>query len=143
MTDRPEYVLFSLFSVQNITLCHIRIAGLDQDIFHTVLNVLHLDQPVLDLRLKICRYLQRQKIDDILIILFFLRVKCFFNRYTDLGQIKLCNLPVPLHYLIHMMTPVSLSFLARFFLIHCPFASYFAKTSVGSYIISPYLYIRQ
>ena len=50
---------FRLFAVENIGFGHFTVAGLAEHCFHAVLDILHSDQLVLDLRLKISSDFQR------------------------------------------------------------------------------------
>ena len=71
--------LLALTTIENVGLCHIVIACTAQNRFHTVLNILHGDLSVFHLCLKVSRYLECKKVDNIVVILLFLCVKRFFD----------------------------------------------------------------
>ena len=67
--------LLPLAAIEDVRLGNIVIARTDQDGLHAVLNVLDGDLAVLDLRLKVSRYLERKKIDHGVVVLLVLCVK--------------------------------------------------------------------
>ena len=113
--------LLPLLPVKDVSLRHIGIARFDQNRLHAVLDIFHLDQGILDLGLKVCCHLQGQQVDDVLIVLLLLGVKCFFNGQADLRQIEINDLAVSFRYLIHGFAPLPgfslvlfYNFIARF-----------------------------
>ena len=93
---------FSLLTVQNVRLCHICIAGLNQYILHAVLNALHIDLVVFDLFLEISSHSQIQQIYHVFVILHLCRIKCFLNSAPDFLKVKVCDFAVPFYYLKHI-----------------------------------------
>ena len=93
--------LFTLLAVQNVGLGHIRIARFTQNALHAVLNILHRNQIVLDLRLKLRCDTQRQHLDHTGVMIPAHCLKCLCDRIADLGNVKFRNASVSLCYPIH------------------------------------------
>ena len=97
--------LFPLFAVENVGLGHIRIAGLGEDFFHTVLDILYGDAVVFDLLFKICRYMQSKQIQHTGMGLLVQGIKCLADGSTYLGNVELYQLTVPFNDSIHKKSP--------------------------------------
>ncbi len=78
-----------LLTVQDISLGHFFITGLSQYLFHTVLNIFHIDRAVLHLGLKVRRHPQRQQIHNIIVILHLGGRKRFHNDIIDPAERKI------------------------------------------------------
>ena len=81
--------IFPLLAVQNVSLGHIRIAGVAEHLFHGVLNVFNGDPAVLDFRLEITRDLQGDHIQNCLVILPLAGIECLLHSIADFADIKL------------------------------------------------------
>ena len=96
---------FAVFTIEDVGLGHCFVTGAGQNRFHTVLNVFHCDLIVLDLILKICRYLQGDEIYNIRRILTLRSIECLLDGRRDLAQIEIYNFSVSFNYLIHFLLP--------------------------------------
>ena len=103
--------LLALLSVKDITFRHVGIVRRDEHRLNAVLDVLHADETVLDLFLKIRGDLECQQLDDIHVVLPFLRFKRLADRFRDLGEVKIHMFAVSLDDLIHSF---SLAFIKKF-----------------------------
>ena len=92
----------ALLAVENIGLAHRFVARAGQHRFRAVLNILHRDQAVPDLRLEIRRHLQGQKIDHALGVIGVRGLKRLLDGGYNLADIETDDLSVPLDYVIHV-----------------------------------------
>ena len=97
--------LFPLFPVQDIGFCHIGIAGIGQDFFHTVLDAFHTDAVVFDFGIEVSSHLQSQHVDDAGMIVFMKCFECFGNGAADLGHVKINDLAIAFYHGIHGSIP--------------------------------------
>ena len=93
--------LFSLFAVQNIRLRDVLVSRSLQNTLDAVLNLFHADFPVFDFGGIIRRHLEREKIDNILVIFLILGDKCLGDGIRDLGDVKVRRFSVSFHNLVH------------------------------------------
>ena len=94
-----------LTAVEDVGLGHIAVSGLHEDRFHAVLDIFDGHQTFLDLGLEIRRDLQRQKVDDGLIVLLFLRLERHADGIGNFGKIEIHILTVAFLDLIHRLAP--------------------------------------
>ena len=92
----------ALLAVEDIGLGHGLIAAAAEHGLDAVLNILDGDLAVMDLAEEIRRDLERQKIDDAVVIIGVGGLEGLFHGGRDLGDIKLHDLSVALYYLVHV-----------------------------------------
>ena len=95
----------TLFTIKNVCLCYVVIARFDKYGFYAVLNFFNSNLAVLNLRLVICGNFERQKVNNISIILALTCVKRFFNRLCDFGNVKLYGRAVTFDNFVHDSSP--------------------------------------
>ena len=100
--------LFPLLAVENVGLCHIRIARFAQNALHTVLNILDRDQIMSDLRLKFRRDTQSQQLDHARMLLPANGLKGSCDGIANLGNVKFCDASVSFCYPVHSWSSCSL-----------------------------------
>ncbi len=99
----------ALLAVQDVGLGDLLVAAAGEHGLYAVLNVLHGDLPVLDLFQEVSRDLQRQKIDDAVVVLGFGGFECFLDGFGNLRDVEIDNFAVAFYDLIHVLVPLSLS----------------------------------
>ena len=95
--------LFTLTAVKDISLCHIRVACLYKHGLNAVLNVLNRYQAVGNLGLKVGGDLQCEKVDDVIVKLAVAGFKRLFDRFGNLGNVKIGNFAVSFVDAIHVL----------------------------------------
>ena len=98
--------LLTLLAVEDISLGHVGVARLGQDLFHAVLDIFDGNETVVDLGFEICRDPQSQQVDDGGMILFIFRVEGLGDGGRNLTDLEVRHGAVALGDLIH----ISLSF---------------------------------
>ena len=98
--------LLSLFSVQNISLGHIRVAGLGKDFFNTVLDTFDCNLAVCDLVFKIRCNMERDQFNDAGMILLLQCLESLCDRVGDFADLKINDRSVPFDYFIHKNIPL-------------------------------------
>ena len=99
--------LFSLLAVEDVALCNVRIARLDEHILDAVLYRLDRYLSVLYLGLIVCRYLQCEKVYDVVVVLLFECVERLPDCRADLGEVEIYDSAVTLDDLIHFILSLS------------------------------------
>ena len=93
---------FTLFPIKNICFGNFGVSGLNENLFHTVLNILYLNFSVFNFWLKISSNFQGKKINNIWMIIYFFCFKSTGDGNIDFAQIKFRNFAVTLNNLIHL-----------------------------------------
>ncbi len=91
----------ALLAVEDVGLGHILVSAAGEDGLHAVLDVLDSDLAVTDLRQEVRRDLQRQKVDDAVVILGLGRVERLLDGVRDLVDVKVDDLAVSFYYFVH------------------------------------------
>ena len=100
--------LFPLLTVENVGLCHIRIARFAQNALDAVLNIFDRDQLIPDLRLKLRRDTQSQQLDHARMLLPANGLKGSCDGIADFGNVKFCDASVSFCYPVHSWSSCSL-----------------------------------
>ena len=93
--------LFPLLAVENVGLCHIRIARFAQNALDAILDIFDRDQAIPDLRLKFRRDTQSQQLDHARMLLPANGLKGSCDGIADLGNVKFCDASVSFCYPVH------------------------------------------
>ena len=100
--------LLALLAVEDVGLCDRLVAAAGEHRLDAVLNILDGDLAVLYLRQEVCRDLQRQKVNDAVVIIRAGGVKRLLDCGGDLVYVELYYFAVALYYLIQFFIPLSL-----------------------------------
>ncbi len=109
----------ALLAVEDVGLGHILVSAAGEDGLHAVLDVLDSDLAVTDLRQEVRRDLQRQKVDDAVVILGLGRVERLLDGVRDLVDVKVDDLAVSFYYFVHILILLCLQILS-FFSLYTP-----------------------
>ena len=93
----------ALLAVEDVGLRHVLIAAAGEHRLDAVLDVLDGDLAVLDLRQEVRADLQRQKIDDVAVILGLGGLKGLLDGVGDLADVEIDDLAVSFYYFVHIL----------------------------------------
>ena len=96
--------LLALAAVEDVGLGDVLIAAAAQHGLNAVLYIFHGDGAVLDLALEVRRDLDREEVDDALVILGARGLKGLGYRVADLGDVEIDKLSVSFPYPVHLLS---------------------------------------